>query len=54
MDIYLTDQELSRERNLFAPHEISYTPLKGRAYDIRSFKVPVTEAKGMPRVPSSC
>jgi hypothetical protein len=54
MDIYLTGEELSRQENLFAPHEISYTPLKGREYDIRSFTVPVTQGEDMQEAPSSC
>ena len=54
MDRYLTDEELSREKNLFEPHEISYEILEGRECDIRSFKTPITEGFDMPEIPKAC
>jgi len=54
MDVYLTDQELVREENLFAPHETLYTPLEGRTYDIRSFTEQVTVDEYAPKPPPSC
>jgi len=54
MDVYLTDQEILREENLFAPHEKSYKPLEGRTYDIRSLSEHVTVSEDMPKPPASC
>jgi len=54
MDVYLTEQELLREQNLLAPHEVSYAPLRGRTYDIRSLTEQVTVDKDTPKPPSSC
>lgn len=38
MQIYLSEEEIKRERNLFEPHEESYKVLEGVAFDIRSLK----------------
>lgn len=54
MQKYLTEQELLREENLFAPHEISYMPLEGRAYALSSFVEEVAEAGELPEPPVSC
>lgn len=54
MDVYLTEEELLREENLFVPHEISYAPLEGRACDIRAFAEQVTKGDDMPPPPPSC
>jgi len=54
MGVYLTDEELLREENLFAPHEISYKRLEGRTYDIRTLVERVTEGDSMPEAPPSC
>jgi len=54
MDVYLTEQELLREEDLFAPHEESYTPLTGRAYDIDAFTQHVELDNEMPKPPPSC
>ena len=54
MDVYLTEEELEREQNLLAPHEISYEPLEGRTEDIRSLKEQVSVSDDMPKPPSSC
>lgn len=61
MDVYLTEEELLRERNLFAPHETSYVPLEGtyaplegRTDDIRSFTEQVSMNDDTLKPPSSC
>ena len=54
MDIYLTDEELQREENLFAPNENWYKLLEGRAFDVRLIAEQVTEGKDIPEPPSSC
>jgi hypothetical protein len=53
MDVYLTDPELLREENLFAPHQESYAVLEGSTFDIRTY-VDVTEDEDMPQIPPSC
>ena len=54
MDIYLTEKELEREENLFAPNKQRYEPLKGKACDIREFVEQVSEIDNLPQPPSSC
>ena len=54
MDIYLTDEELQREKTLFAPSEIEYESLEGKACDIRAFAEQVTKGHDIPEPPSSC
>ena len=54
MDVYLTKQELLREENLLAPHELSYASLEGRAYDIDSLTEQVTVSEDAPKPPPSC
>ena len=54
MDIYLNQQELQREKTLFAPHEISYTPLTGKAIDIKALTQHVELKNEMPKPPPSC
>jgi len=54
MDIYLTDEELQREENLFAPGENWYKPLEGEAFDVRLFAQQLTEGDNLPEPPSSC
>jgi hypothetical protein len=53
MEIFLTKIELSREENLFAPHEPSYSPLNGKAWDILAFAKEIEEGKEMAIVPTS-
>jgi hypothetical protein len=53
MNVYLTDPELQREENLFAPHQESYAILEGSPFDIRTY-VDVTEGEDIPQIPSSC
>ena len=53
MKVFLVEQELKREKNLFCPHEISYPVLEGIAFDILSF-VEVSDDEDMPQIPSSC
>lgn len=40
MDVFLTDEELIREKNLFEAHEISYRPLRKRTYKIKDYVNP--------------
>ena len=54
MDVHLNEEELLREENLFAPHEMSYKPLEDRTYDIRSFNETIVVADDMPEPPASC
>jgi len=54
MDIYLNQQELLREEDLFAPHEISYKPLTGKAIDIKALTQHVALDNDMPKPPPSC
>ena len=55
MEIFLTEEELAREKSLFAPHEDSYPPLEGEEKDLRSLKKRLAESDDLPReLPSSC
>lgn len=54
MDIYLNKEELLREENLFSPHEISYTPLTGKAIDIKKFTQKVGTGDETRKPPPSC
>ena len=54
MDVYLTEEELLREENLFAPHVVSYKALKGREFDIASLKEKVEANDNAPKAPASC
>jgi len=54
MDVYLTEEELLREQNLLAPHEISYESLEGRTEDLSSFTEQVSVGDDKPKPPSSC
>ena len=53
MTIFLVGDELERERNLFAAHEVAYYQLDGIRFDISTF-VEVSEDDNMPQIPSSC
>jgi hypothetical protein len=55
MDIFLTDEELQREKDLFSPQEETYPSLKGsRDYEIKDF-VPVGgDDTDRPKPPPSC
>jgi len=54
MDIYLNEQELKREENLFAPSKPEYKHLEGKAWDVREFVEEVSQVVNLPRPPSSC
>ncbi len=55
MDVYLTKEELEREKNLFAPREKQYKTLEGKACDIRAFTEQITKGYDIPEPPpSSC
>ncbi len=54
MDIYLTDEELEREADLFAPNETQYKELTGTACDIRAFVEQVSEDDDILPTPPSC
>ncbi len=53
MTVFLVEEELEREQDLFSPHEITYVLLEGIAFDISSF-VEVSEGDDMPQIPASC
>ncbi|MEA4926777.1 MAG: hypothetical protein VB084_15905 [Syntrophomonadaceae bacterium] len=55
MDIYLTDEEMEREKALFAPHQESYPALEGkRIYEIKEFEPIDTGDSDRPKPPPSC
>ena len=54
MEVFLTEEELKKEKNLFAPNESQYKPLEGKPCDIRAFKEEVTEGFEQPEPPPSC
>jgi hypothetical protein len=54
MDVYLTEEELEREKHLFAPHEISYIILDVKVFDARSYKEQVAEGEDIEQAPLSC
>jgi len=55
VDIFLTDEELERERALFSPHRESYASLPGqRSYEIKDFKPLDTGDGDRPKPPPSC
>ncbi len=53
-DTYLTEEELQREVNLFAPSEVEYKSLEGKAFDIYSFKEEASQDSNLPPPPPSC
>jgi hypothetical protein len=53
MEVFLTEPELQREENLFAPHEEMYVILDGVAIDLNAF-TELTDDENAPRIPSSC
>ena len=54
MDVFLTEEELEREKGLFEPQKDVYKPLKGRDYEINDF-VPVGgDDPDRPKPPPSC
>ena len=54
MQIFLTDDELKREEDLFSPTHAKYEPMKGKAYDVRELEEEAGEDENMPKPPSSC
>ena len=54
MDIFLTEEELAREKDLFEAHEESYTPLAGRKCGLRDFVQDVGQDSDRPKPPPSC
>ena len=54
MDVFLTEQELLREQNLLAPHDISYAPLESRTEGISSFSEQIEVDDDIKKPPSSC
>jgi hypothetical protein len=54
MEIFLTEEELEREENLFSPHEQKYRTLGGKACDILEFKEEAGQDSNLPQPPSSC
>jgi hypothetical protein len=54
MDVFLSDEELRREQELFEAHEESYKPLKGRTYEIKDFVPAGGEDSDRPKPPPSC
>jgi hypothetical protein len=54
MDIFLTEEELQREKDLFEAHKETYKPLEGRKYEIKDF-VPIGgDDSDRPKPPPSC
>jgi hypothetical protein len=54
MEIYLTDEELEREKSLFSPDKPGYPTLDGKPCNIREFVEEISEVENLPRPPSSC
>lgn len=54
MDVFLTEQEIEREKNLFSPDKLQYKPLDGEAFDIHNFEEQMSDDTNMPQPPSSC
>lgn len=54
MDVYLTKEEIEREKSLFAAHENQYKLLEGKACDIRKFEEQVKKGYELPETPPSC
>jgi len=52
--VYLTDEELKREENLFRPHEPSYAPLKTRQDNIRELSEKASNGDSTIEMPKSC
>jgi Fe-S oxidoreductase/FAD/FMN-containing dehydrogenase len=52
--VYLTDEELKREKNLFRPHEPSYAPLKTRQNNIRALSEKANDEDSTIEIPKSC
>jgi hypothetical protein len=53
MEIYLSKEELEREKCLFSPHDIVY-PLDGIVLDILGFKEEAVSGDDMAQAPTSC
>ncbi len=54
MDVFLTDEELQREKALFDAQQESYGPLEGRKYEIRDFVPEGGDDADRPKAPPSC
>lgn len=55
MDIFLSDEEMEREKALFEPHKESYSSLAGkRNYEIKQFEPVDTGDGDRPKPPPSC
>ncbi len=55
MEVYLTDEELIREKNIFEAHTMSYKPLKKRSYKIKDYVNPnVKPGDDRRKPPPSC
>ncbi len=54
MDVFLTEEELAREKELFEPREEDYEPLTGREYEIRDFIPLEGDDSDRPKPPPSC
>ncbi len=54
MDVFLTEEELEREKELFEPHEEEYEPLSGRTCEIRDFIPLDADDSDRPKPPPSC
>lgn len=53
-EVYLTEKEIERERNLFAPTKQKYKSLEAKECDIREFEEEASEDANLPQPPSSC
>ncbi len=54
MDVFLTDEELQREKALFEAVQESYSPLAGRKYEIKDFVSEGGDDGDRPKPPPSC
>ncbi len=54
MDIFLTEEELQREKELFEAHKESYAILEGRKYELKDLVQDVAVDTDRPKPPPSC
>jgi hypothetical protein len=53
-EIWLTEEELLREEQLFAPQQVNSEPLKGRTLDLRSLSELILLNDPERTLPASC
>jgi len=54
MVVYLNEEELKREKSMYAPHEVCYAELEGEVLDISAYKETAAEGEDLTQSPTSC